>query len=83
MTRAARTEIAGVQDDGALKIRLTASPAEGQANKQLLDFLAQRLQVPVESIEIVAGVNSRDKLISVEGIDPRVLEERLATDAAE
>jgi uncharacterized protein (TIGR00251 family) len=83
VTRAARTEIAGVQDDGALKIRLTASPAEGQANKQLLDFLAQRLQVPVESIEIVAGANSRDKLISVEGIDPRALEERLATDSAE
>ncbi len=80
VTRAARIEIAGVQDDGALKIRLTASPSDGNVNEQLIEFLAERLQVPPEAIEIVAGLNSREKLISVDGIDPLVLEQRLAPD---
>lgn len=79
VTRATSTEIAGVQDDGALKIRLTASPnEEGAVNKELLEFLAERLEVPVESIEIVAGINTREKLISVDKIDPNVVEELLA-----
>jgi uncharacterized protein YggU (UPF0235/DUF167 family) len=32
ITRAERVEIAGIQDDGSLKIRLTESPGEGRAN---------------------------------------------------
>lgn len=80
VTRAARMEIAGVQDDGALKVRLTASPADGNVNEQLVEFLAERLQVPVKAIEVVAGLNSREKLISVEGINPMILEERLSAD---
>ena len=75
VTRAARTEIAGVQEDGALKVRLTASPSEGNVNQQ-------RLGGPQEHIEIVAGLNSREKLISVDGINPAVLEERLVSDRA-
>jgi uncharacterized protein YggU (UPF0235/DUF167 family) len=79
VTRAARIELAGTQDDGALKIRLTASPSDGNAvNEQLIEFLAEQLEVPQKAIEIVAGMNSREKLISVEGIDPRVLEAKLA-----
>ena len=83
VTRAARTEIAGVQDDGALKIRLTSSPADGTANQELVEFLADRLGVPVETIEIVAGANTREKLISVDGIDPMLVEERLSADTEE
>ncbi|MBN1967112.1 MAG: DUF167 domain-containing protein [Anaerolineae bacterium] len=81
VTRASRMEIAGVQDDGVLKIRLTASPAEGNVNQQLIAFLAERLAVEPERIEIVAGQNGREKLISVEGLDPAALEERLVPDA--
>ncbi len=83
VTRASRTEIAGVQDDGILKIRLTASPAEGNVNEQLIEFLAERLGVSPQQIEIVAGLNNREKLISVEGINPSELEERLAPDIEE
>lgn len=79
VTRAARTEIAGVQE-GTLKIRLTASPTEGQANVQLIKFLAERLGVPEEAVEIVAGQDARDKWISVEGITTADVEERLKPD---
>lgn len=77
VTRASKTELAGIQDDGVLKVRLTESPEEGAANKQLVDFLAQILEVDASMIEIVAGENVRDKLISVENISPEYLEQTL------
>ncbi len=77
VTRARRVEIVGVQEDGALKIRLTAPRKEGKANKQLIEFLAEKLGVPKSKIEIVAGQTGRDKLISVEGITTDLVEERL------
>ncbi len=84
VTRAVRAEIAGIHEDGVLKIRLTSSPSDGDAvNEELLAFLAERLRVPVTAIEIVAGQKGREKLISVEGIQPSDLEERLAPDPAE
>ena len=80
VTRAQKNEIVGVQEDNSLKIRLTASPSEGQANDALIKFLAQRLGVPEANIEIVAGRDSRDKWISVEGISTADAEEKLQPD---
>ena len=82
VTRAVQREIAGLQDDGALKIRLTSSPSEGGVNEELVGFLAEVLKVPADRIEIVAGINSREKLISVEGINPQTLEERISDELA-
>lgn len=81
VTRAQKNEIVGVQEDNSLKIRLTASPSEGQANDALIKFLAERLGVPEGNIEIVAGRDSRDKWISVEGISTADVEEKLQPDA--
>ena len=80
VTRAARNEIVGIQEDRSIKIRLTASPADGQANEALIKFLAERLGVPEKAIEIVAGKDNRDKWISVEGITTADVEERLQAD---
>jgi uncharacterized protein (TIGR00251 family) len=69
VTQAERTEIVGVQEDGVLKIRLMASPAgDPSANKELIEFLAAQLGVPVRNIEIVAGATGREKIISIEGV---------------
>lgn len=77
-TRAVDTEIVGLQEDGSLKIRLKASPAgDPSANKELIDFIASKLQVPVSSIEIVAGESGRDKLVTVEGITTGDVESKL------
>lgn len=77
VTRASRTEFAGIQDDGILKVRLTAAPTDGEANTQLVEFLAELLGVESHNVEIVAGENSRDKLVTVEAISPDELEEKL------
>ncbi len=78
VTRADTVAIAGIQDDGALKIRLTESPAEGRANAQLVEFLAEVLDVNADQIEIVAGGDKPNKIISVEDVVPAVIEARLA-----
>lgn len=78
ITRATNTEIGGLQEDGILKIRLKASPAgDPAANKELIDFLAERLGVQANRIEIVAGGDKSEKLVSVEGITIEDVETKL------
>lgn len=77
VTRASSVEIVGVQDDGTLKIRLTEGHNDGAADRQLVEFLAHKLGVEASQIEIVAGENSREKLISVDGLRPAEVEQRL------
>lgn len=78
VTRAAHTELVGTQEDGTLKIRLVSSPAgDPSTNQELVNFLAEQLSVPADRIEIVAGANGREKIISVEGISTADVEAKL------
>ena len=61
--RASRNEIVEVLDDGTVKVRIAASPADDEANAVLLDFLADILGVTKNKLDIVAGIAGRDKLI--------------------
>ena len=63
---AAKNEILGVQED-ALKIRINAPPVKGKANRALIDFLAEKLEVRKSEIEILSGHRSRIKKIRVLG----------------
>jgi uncharacterized protein YggU (UPF0235/DUF167 family) len=82
ITRAAETELAGKTEDGALKVRLKAAPAgAAEANKELVDFLASRLGVTSEKIEIVAGLDKSDKIVSIEGLTTADVEAKLITEA--
>jgi hypothetical protein len=65
--RAKRTEIVGALS-GALKVKLTAPPVEGAANKALVRFLAETLGVSARQIQILSGHTSRQKLIRVGGV---------------
>lgn len=79
VTRAEQSEIAGVQEDGVLRVRLTASTAgEPAANEELIYLLAGELEVAPHLVAVVAGFNTRDKLISVDGISTRDVEARFA-----
>jgi hypothetical protein len=77
VTRTSKREIAGISDEGVIKIRLTGNPDDGSANRELVELLAEILDVSVDGIEVVAGENARDKLISIEGISPELLEQRM------
>jgi uncharacterized protein (TIGR00251 family) len=76
ISRASRNEIESVTGN-ALKVRVTAPPVEGAANKALIELLAERLKIRKSQIEIVAGQTSKHKMISVVGLRPSEVEERL------
>ena len=59
--RSQQDTVAGLHGD-ALKLRLQAPPAEGKANRALQRFLAQRLGVTMEAVEVLAGHASRRKV---------------------
>jgi len=67
--RASRTEVAGLHGD-LLRVRLSAPPVDGEANAELVRFLADVLRVPVRAVEITAGHGSRQKTVTVAGADP-------------
>ena len=60
--RAAKNAVAGLHG-GALKIRLTAPPVDGAANKMCLQFLAKKLNIPKSALQIQSGHTSRTKTI--------------------
>jgi len=74
--RASRNEVEGITGN-ALKVRVTAPPVEGAANKALIELLAERLKIRKSQIEIVAGQTSQHKMISVVGLGPSEVEARL------
>lgn len=75
--RARKTEIAGVLDDGTLRIRIAQPPVDGKANKALIAFLAKVLNVRKNKIEIVAGHKGLDKIISILEMPAREAEQRI------
>ena len=75
--RARKTEFGGVLEDGTIRIRVAAPPVEGKANKALIAFLADMLDVRKSKIEIVAGEHGLDKIISIVGLPAEEAEQRL------
>jgi uncharacterized protein len=72
--RASRSEIVG-EHDGALKVRIAAPPVEGAANHELQRLLAKIFKLPQNAVEIVAGSNSKRKVVRVNGADKVALEQ--------
>ena len=64
--RAPRDEMAG-ERNGALVVRLTAPPVEGQANAALVRFLARHLGVAPSTVSVTQGAKTRDKVLLVAG----------------
>lgn len=73
LPRGSKNEIVGLQGD-ALKIRLTAPPVEGAANKMCVEFLANSLKVRKSDVEIIRGQNSRAKTVLVRSATRKMVE---------
>jgi len=66
--RSSKNKIDGVLGD-ALKVRLQAPPVEGKANRALIELLAQRLALPISSIQVLSGRTSRMKKVRLRHVD--------------
>lgn len=56
-------------DGKTLKVWVTASPTDGQANEAVIEALSKKLRVPKSSIVIVRGHTSRDKRVRIDGLN--------------
>lgn len=66
---ASKNEI--IKTDDGIKVKITAQPVDGKANKALIEFLSKQFKVPKTSFEIIRGETSKDKTILI-----RVFEEQ-------
>ena len=62
--RASRNQVDGFEE-GIIRLRVTASPTNGQANDGVITLLSDVLGVSKSRLAIVRGHSSRNKLVSV------------------
>ncbi|MSP48084.1 MAG: DUF167 domain-containing protein [Alphaproteobacteria bacterium] len=78
--RASRARLGRADADAAGQLRLkawvTAPPADGAANRALIELIADALDVPKRDIEIRRGLGDRTKTLFIEG-DARDVARRL------
>lgn len=74
--RAAKNQVSGIMD-GALKVRLTAPPVDGAANKACCAFIAELLGVAKGRVVVCHGHTGRNKTVRVKGLTARQVLERL------
>lgn len=75
--RASRDEILGLNEEGALRVRVKAPPVDGAANEALVQLLAKTLGVRKGSVTLVSSATARNKIIEVEGLTAGELRTRL------
>lgn len=74
--RSPREEIVG-EKAGALHVRVSSPPAEGQANASLVRLLAKAVGVPRSAVKIVSGERSRRKIVLIRGVQGKEFLDRL------
>jgi uncharacterized protein len=63
-----KNEITGFSND-VWRIKIAAPPDKGKANKELIEFLSEILDLRKEDISIFKGLTSHNKIISVLGLN--------------
>ena len=65
-------------DGDVLRLRVTAPPADGEANAAVVGLLAEALGVAKSAVTVVRGHANRDKLIAVQGLTLEEVRRRVA-----
>jgi uncharacterized protein len=74
---ARRPGFAGRHGD-AWKVRVAEPPEDGRANEAVLRLLAETLDVPRGSVALVSGHSSRNKIVTLDGLEQSQTERLLA-----
>ena len=76
--RAKKNSITG-EIGGALKLALTAPPADGAANQACVEYFSKSLKVPRSSVTIASGERNRTKVVRVDGMTAAQFWERISS----
>ena len=80
--KAKRSQIGGLLDEPggrpvgqgrALKVSVTAAPADGKANEAVIALLAEEWGVAKSAISVVIGATDRRKLVEIRGAPQELL----------
>lgn len=63
--KSAQNKVVEIMDDETIKIRINAAPEKGKANKELIKFLSDSLEIDKKNIEIISGRTDALKLIKI------------------
>jgi uncharacterized protein (TIGR00251 family) len=74
---AGRNEISGFKE-GILLVKVAAPPERGKANKELIDFLAEKLGIKKSAVLITKGQTSRHKTIIIVGMSNEEVLKRIS-----
>jgi uncharacterized protein YggU (UPF0235/DUF167 family) len=75
--RSSRDAVEGFDAEGRLALRVTAAPADGEANAAVTRLLAKALALPARDVVLVSGATSRIKVFELP-LDRAAIESRLA-----
>ncbi|MEE9277529.1 MAG: DUF167 domain-containing protein [Dehalococcoidia bacterium] len=71
-----RDGIAG-WEGGVLRLRVTAPPLEGKANKAVIALLSRALKLPSGDVQLLRGQRSREKTLVITGLSEAEVRARL------
>ena len=72
-----QNEIKKILQDGTIRINIDSSSGGDKENQELVRYLAEVLGVGESEIEIIAGQQGRNKLVSVYGLDTEIVNRRI------
>ena len=64
-------------------VQIGAAPKDGEANEELIEFLAQTLSLRKSKLSLDKGSKSRSKVIKVEGLEADTVKQLLTKAASE
>ncbi len=76
LPRSSRCALAGIHD-GALKVKLTKPPVDGEANAECCRYMAKLLGLAKSRIAVARGAASRHKALQISGLTAADARERL------
>ncbi len=73
---ASKNQIIGWEGD-LLRVRIKGVPEKGRVNEELIDFLAETLEIAKSDIEIESGHTSRIKRLRIDGLSQEQINAKL------
>ncbi|MEK2689796.1 DUF167 domain-containing protein [Bdellovibrio sp. GT3] len=76
--KSSKNQVVG-NHNGELKIKVSAPPVDGEANAELINYLAKLFKVAKRNISLVKGETGRHKVVEITGISKDDAEKLVAS----